>query len=519
MGGAGAAGGGGTGAGGIGPFNGHSHPAYLLSSSPTSPPTAGSRNSCLGKGSPYTQERQPGQLPAEHRPILREQVRAQDLSRLWDPTAELSLRASVFKGTTLLPHLHSGSKFEHLLQEMLRREVQRSDGVPLREEERPAGWAGGEARGSPEGGRPGEVPSSGAGGVTCRWCSQLFPNAAVLLQHERYLCKTNREIVAAAADVADNPRPKEGSPLNYSRAAHGPQESPKTPTAALSNGFPKERSPLQRSPWQAVPQQLLVALHSPMQLRSEPALPSRPYWPNPEVGSPGGKTPVSPAGATGGNADMPSTPLQDRRHLLSSGFASPLGLDLSATAGNSIGTAIGSPSGRPAPPCRTPGSAGSQSEPLDLSLPKHQAPEHQRERGCNGTPRAERRDSDGPYRRLTPPPQPLAGYGGVPPLQPGAPTPFVGGAPMFGGSVYGAYPLFNPMIPAGLRGAGHESMPSIPVNRAAPNAGFLSPMAYMLDSDTESVLKRIHQERQALMVSLTPPPPKHTMILLNSSRD
>ena len=73
---------------------------------------------------------------------------------------------------------------------------------------------------------------------------------------------------------------------------------------------------------------------------------------------------------------------------------------------------------------------------------------------------------------------------------------------MFGGSVYGAYPLFNPMIPAGLQGTGHESMPSLPVNRAAPNAGFLSPMAYMLDSDTESVLKRIHQERQALMVSL-----------------
>ncbi|XP_062401827.1 zinc finger E-box-binding homeobox 2-like isoform X2 [Sardina pilchardus] len=496
-GGAGATGGGGGGGpgGGVGPFNGHHHPAYLHS--PTSPPpAAGGRNSGMGKGSPYAQERQPGHLSADHHPGLQQdQVRGQDLNRLWDPTAELSLRASVFKGTTLLPYLHSGSKFEHLLQEMLRREVQRQDGGPLREEERPTGRAGREARGSPEG-RPGEGPAPGReGGVTCRWCSQLFPNGAVLLQHERYLCKMSRgDSGAAAAEALDNHRPKDGSPLNFSRPAHGPQGPPKTPTsvaaaaaAALSNGFPKERSPLQRSPWQAVPQQLLVALHSPMQS----GLPARPYWPNPELGSPGGKTPVSPAAA----ADMPSpTPLQDRRRLLSSGFASPLGLDLS----NSVGASLGSPPSRAAPHCRTPGSAGSQNEPLDLSLPKHQALEHQRERHCNGTPRAERRDSDGPYRRLSPPPQPLPGYGGAPPLQPGAPAPFVGGAPMFGGSVYGAYPLFNPMIPAGLRGAGHENMPSLPVSRATPNA-FLSPMAYMLDSDTESVLKRIHQERQALM--------------------
>ncbi|TRY97388.1 hypothetical protein DNTS_032903 [Danionella cerebrum] len=41
---------------------------------------------------------------------------------VWDLSADTALRRGVFEGTTLLPLLHSRSKFERLLQEMLRRE-------------------------------------------------------------------------------------------------------------------------------------------------------------------------------------------------------------------------------------------------------------------------------------------------------------------------------------------------------------------------------------------------------------
>ncbi|XP_056092203.1 zinc finger E-box-binding homeobox 1-like [Rhinichthys klamathensis goyatoka] len=86
-------------------FNGHSHHAYLtpVFPSPTSPPVVGGRNCSRGK------------FPLESAvPVL---------SRTWDPADDLAMRTGVFKGTTLLPLLQSRSKFEHLLQEMLRREV------------------------------------------------------------------------------------------------------------------------------------------------------------------------------------------------------------------------------------------------------------------------------------------------------------------------------------------------------------------------------------------------------------
>ncbi len=89
-------GGGATGNGAL--YNGH--PAYLFPS-PTSPPAVGRR-----KGSRFPLE---SSVPV--------------LSRSWDPAEDLALRTGVFKGTTLLPLLQSRSKFEHLLQDLLRREV------------------------------------------------------------------------------------------------------------------------------------------------------------------------------------------------------------------------------------------------------------------------------------------------------------------------------------------------------------------------------------------------------------
>lgn len=76
---------------------------------------------------------------------------------------------------------------------------------------------------------------------------------------------------------------------------------------------------------------------------------------------------------------------------------------------------------------------------------------------------------------------------------------------MFDGSIYSAYPLFNPMMPAGLAGSGQDVVPSLPLSHPASSQRFLSPMVYMMESDTDAVLKRIHQERQAFMVRTTFP--------------
>ena len=72
--------------------------------------------------------------------------------------------------------------------------------------------------------------------------------------------------------------------------------------------------------------------------------------------------------------------------------------------------------------------------------------------------------------------------------------------PVFGGSMYNGFPVFNPMLQASLGGPGHESIPSLSLGHPASSPGFLSPMTYMIETDTEAMLKKIHQERQALMV-------------------
>lgn len=141
-------------------------------------------------------------LPRDHGTrLLRGQELGWELGRRWDPTPERFLRASVFKESTLLPYLHAGTgeKFEQMLQAMLHREEGRSGSA--REEGRLGVHNGGrDGKASPEAplklkrDRAGSGDGQGvSGGVTCRWCSQLFPSPAILLQHERYLCKIYRE--------------------------------------------------------------------------------------------------------------------------------------------------------------------------------------------------------------------------------------------------------------------------------------------------------------------------------------
>ncbi|XP_072540854.1 zinc finger E-box-binding homeobox 2-like isoform X2 [Salminus brasiliensis] len=408
-------------------FNGHSHHAYLFPS-PTSPPAVGSRN-IRGRSSPYGPLGQcyPEKLPTQGQESITSTLRT---PQGW---------TGVFKGTTLLPLLQSGGKFEHLLQEMLRKEVGRE-----------------EQRGKEEGdeveereGR-GEMP---VGAVSCQWCFQIFPNEVVLKQHERYQCRNKDRQIAEQSHCR-----REGSPLNFSRSSQVPYDTQKTPSTP--NGLPRDLSSPQRASWHSVPQQLLVPLQSPMHLRPDPG---HPYWPNKETRSPQNSTLMSPT----------SPSLQERRHPLSSGFSSPPCLDLSVTTS----------------PCQpnqhrpSPRSEGCQSEPLDLSIPKTRtgsdSSKEARKRACNGSsPQMDRRDVESMFRRLTPPPQHQVG---------GAYT------PLFGNTVFSSYPLFNPIMPSALTGMGHNGLTSLPLTPPAPNPGFLSPMTYMLEAEAEAVRKRIQQ--------------------------
>lgn len=482
--------GGGNTGGASGAFNGHSqspfHPSFL-----PSPSAGGGRNS-NDKGSPLASQNQDssrslGQVPEEHHQLLLQDPsqnptafpRALDLARLWDPSAELSLRASILKGTTLLPYAYSGTKFEQMLQEMLHREVKKDEemergGGAAAEERRAIHNGGGhERKMSPdrrrESGRSGEG-ERGVLGVTCRWCSQLFPNGAVLLQHERYLCKMNREAVEVPEGLRskDHPSP----PLFFPRAA---LQSENSKPCEVTNGFSGSKSPLQKPSWHSVPQQLLVAMHSPPQPRHD-ALSSRAYWSSQEKGSPSQTINHSPE---------LSSP-RARRRVPSSGFGSPICLDLT-----NCPPEISSPQNQTSSPW------SAQNEPLDLSLPKQLSDQEGRNKTLNGSSaRGERRElGKQQLKRLKPSLSPTSHlplhhhpvYGGA-------------GAPVFPGPLYNGFPIFNQ---SGLGISGHDGITPIPFSQPANSPGFLSPMAYMMEADAEATLKKIHQERQALMVSKT----------------
>ncbi|XP_066564508.1 zinc finger E-box-binding homeobox 2 isoform X2 [Amia ocellicauda] len=459
-----------------------------INSSPTSstlhsPPLVGPKDTVKGLGSPYPFRTQERYLDKQH---VEDLISPENLAFLRNRDLSLDMaefpQHSIFKGATLLPYLHPSSKFEHMLQEMLRRGTYAESGESV-----PTGGGDRGVRSSrdlsldgkdlPNRHKPhiergrvshqsSEIEEPVLSGVTCRWCTQLFPSAAVLLQHEKYLCKMNRE----AMEVPEGPRGKEDSPLNFSRHSlrHDGQKSalasgPTTSALPVPNGYSEDRTALPRP--RAIHHQLSVAMLSP-------TLTSRTFWPQPlkDGGSP--VPPGSPA-----TLEVTSPPYLDRRRL-PSGFASALCLDLSTNS---------SPTNKAGFSCRTPLTSGSQSEPLDLSLPKpkeEQRTEPSEERSRNGrSPLVEKRERVSPVR-------------GTPPLQR---EPAYSRASIFGRSVYSAFPLFNTILPAGLGNPGHDNLPGIPLNTAAAENPFLTPMAYMFEPDPESVLKRIQQQRQVIM--------------------
>nr|XP_023651275.1 zinc finger E-box-binding homeobox 2-like isoform X1 [Paramormyrops kingsleyae] len=401
--------------------NGQTYTTYLNNSSPTSPSAGGGRNG--KRRSPFPFQAQSDALPRE---VL---LRGQDPGRAWETAAELPYHAA------LLAHLPPGGKFEHMLQEALRRGARGAEEGPT-----------GEDRGrGHEGARQGETPGSG---VTCNWCAQLFPSPAVLLQHERYLCTMNRDVTEALEGL----RRGGASPPAFSRSSTRSRE----PRRATNGFSEEERSPLARSTWHGFPGQPLGSTRSPL-----PPLPSllasQPLWPRSGSGSPAHRATLQP----------PSPSISEQRAGSTSGFSPPpLCLDLSAST---------SPSGRPAPSVWTPGSAGSQNEPLDLSLPRLRPGLH-KDRGRSRTPGKEKECPGSHHKGLTPPLHPPAGVG-------------YSVTPLFGSSIYGtAHPFFNPALAPSIGSTAYNGLPVL-----------TTPMAYIRESDTETMFKKIQQERQTFM--------------------
>ncbi|KAF3856554.1 hypothetical protein F7725_017277 [Dissostichus mawsoni] len=472
-------------------FNGHSQSSFHHSF-PTSPSGGGGGNSSE-KGSPLASQSKshagplgrgtedPNHLSLQD-PNTTGFPRASDRAQLWDPSAELSVRTSILKGTTLLPYLHTGTKFEQMLQEMLHREVKKDVDMDRGEaamEERKGVFHGGGAdmKVSPD--RRREPVRSGEGergvlGMSCRWCSHLFPNVAVLLQHERYLCKLNRE----AMEVPEGLRSKDHSspPLYFPRSAIKAENSK---LSEATNGLSENKSPLQKLSWHSIPQQLLVAMQSPPHDNRS----SRAFWPNQEKGSPSHPIHHSP--------ELTSPRVRRR---FPSGFGSPLCLDLT-----SCPPELTSPQSSP---------WSGQNEPLDLSLPKQLSGHEGRHKTVNGNAaRGERRErGNQQLKRPSPSPHfPLHHH----------PIFSRAGAPVFPGSLYNGFPIFNQ---SGLGLSGHDGIAAIPFSQPANSPGFLSPMAFMMEADAEATLKKIHQERQALMCKICNKAFKHKHHLIEHSR-
>ncbi|XP_026163464.1 zinc finger E-box-binding homeobox 2 [Mastacembelus armatus] len=463
-------GGGGNGGGASGAFNGHH--SFLMS------PSAGRGKNSNDKGSPLASQNQDstrslGRVPDDlpqlllHDPNQNPQPfpRASDL---WDSSTELSLRASILKGNTMLPFPYSGSKFEQMLHEMFQREVKKNEemdrGRGAATEERRVIHNGGEPerKMSPErrrkSVRSGEEERDRLG-MTCCWCSQLFPNRAVLLQHERYLCKMNREAVEAPEDLQSKDQPL--SPLFFSRPVLQPENSK---ISEITNGLSDNKSPLQKSNWHSVPQQLLVAMHSPPQPHHD-IMSSPVYWSNQEQGSP--NQPIN-------HSPELSSP-RVRRRVSSSRFGSPVCLDLTNC-----------PPELSSPQTSSPWSV--QDEPLDLSLPK-QLSEEEKNKTVNGSSgKGDRRELRIQHVKRPSPTShlPLHHH----PVYSGA------RAPVFPGSLYNGFPIFSQ---SGLGLSGHDGIMSVPFSQPANSPGFLSPMAFMMEPDAEATINKIHQDRQALM--------------------
>lgn len=359
---------------------------------------------------------------------------ASDIGSVWDPSA--IMRMGVFQGTTLLPLLQSGSKFEQLLQEMLQKDVGK-------EEKQENGAVRGENETKEK-----ELKSDMLA-VSCQWCYQLFPNEVVLKQHERYLCKEGHDVTQLHCN-------KEGSPFKVSQMPHDLLKTPTTP-----NGLPRDLSSLQQPSWHSVPQQLLVPLQSPIHLHRESL---HADWLNKQTGSPANSSLMSPT----------SPPMQERRNP---GFNASACHELSFT-----------PTTHHSQQKPSPRSEGSQSEPLDLSIPKMRSgtdmSKENKKQLCNSDVLSKnRKDVEHVDRRLTSPSQQHVNRAYT---------------SLFGSTVFGTYPFFNPIIPSALAGMGQNGLTSLPSTPPAPSPGFISPLAYMMEAESEAMLKRL-QERTAMV--------------------
>lgn len=465
--------GGGLTGGAPGAINGHTqssyHQSFLMSS-----PAGGGRNG-NDKASPSASQNQdstkflgrvpddPHQLslqdPKQNPPVF---PRASDMAQVWDPSTELSLRTSILKGSTFLPYAYSGTKFEQMLQQMLHREVTKDGEMDGGVEEQRMVHNGGEpeSKMSPdtkrESVRSGDE-DRGVLGVTCHWCSQLFPNVAVLLQHERYHCKMNREAVEVPESLRGS------SPYFFPGSALQTENSK---SSEIPNGLSGNKSPVQKPSWQSVPQQLLVAMNSSPQPRHD----ARAFWPSQEK--------VSPTQTANGSPELSSP--RARKRTSSSRFSSPVCLDLS-----SCPPELSSPQTQSGSPW------SAQEEPLDLSLPKQLSDHEGSNKPVNGSAgKRERREFRTQQLRSPTSHLPLHHH------------PFYSRvrAPVFPGSLFNGFPMFSQ---SGLGLPGPDSMAPVSFSQSTNPPGFLSPMAYMMDADAEATLKKIHQERQTLMVSHT----------------
>lgn len=436
--------GGGTTGGASGVHNGHSHRSYQHFF-PKSPSAVNRKNN-IDKNPATDSENNNNSRPLvkvldgpltlstqdPNHPLLGI-PKASDLGPIWDPLAQLSMHASILKGTSLLPFMHSGTKFEQMLQEMLHREVKKDDKIESDGGTKGEGkmiYNGDKSRVSPDRRTAVTTEEMAVSGVICRWCSQLFPNAVVLLQHERYLCKMNQEPV----EVPDHP----------SQALYLPRPDVKLENrkqSELIHSLPGSKSPLKKPGWPS-PQ------------------PRQANWSHQDTGSPDQQMNCSPEQSSPGG----------RRRVPSSELGSPAALNLT-----------GDPPEHGSPQT---GGPWSQSEPLDLSLPKQHSDQVEKSKIANGNSGLEEKRElkrPSPTARL-----PLHHH----PVYSGA------GAPAFSGSLYNSFPLFSQ---SALGISGYDGFTAMPFSPPAHGPGFLPPLAYMMEADPEAALKKIHQER--LMVS------------------
>lgn len=462
-------------------FNGHSQSSYHLSLS-TSPSAGGSRSnydkaSVLASQNQDSNTRPLGRISMEPQQLLLHNVRQNtpsytsvpDLARLWDPLSELSLTAGILKETPLSPFIHSGTKFEQMLQEMLHRDVRNNEAMDKEDIEERRGVHNGERpekKVSPERRKSGEADRSIVG-VKCRWCLQLFPSVAVLLQHERYLCKMSRE----AVEVPEGFRQKEHSstPFFFPKSVLQPETNK---SSEVTNGVCGNKSPLQNPSWksaQSAQQHLLVAIQSPPPRHD--ALSSRMYWSSQEKGSPSQLIRHSPE---------LSSP-RGRRRVPSSGFSSPACLDL--TSG---------PPEISSPQKELDSLWSVQNEPLDLSLPKHLLEQRGRNKTPNGISSKGDRRELGTQQFGRPS---LNSHLSLHQYQVFSGT----GPPVFPSPLYNGFPIFSQ---SGTGLSVHDGITASPFSQSANSPGFLSPMPYMMEADVETAWKKIYQERQGLMVSI-----------------